>query len=249
MGVDPAAVGLSAVVSCASVIHEDWRVQPKRYDDTWVERARLWGAIVGDPSILKSPVVAACTRPIEQLETAARDRHSDAMRAYRTELAAWKKAEVPTGPMPVPPRLDRYLVESTTVEALSEVLREDEDAKHHAPLGRVLLRQDEFAEWLATFDRYRSGGRGGADRGAYLRLYNGGRHTVDRVTRGSFRCRTGQHASWVASSQNQSVGSLGRPTMRPAPAFCLLRANRQGSRSGSPPQCHGDRTIQTLIQH
>lgn len=72
------------------------------------------------------------------------------------------------------------------MEALSEVLRDDDEAKHRAPAGRVLLRQDELSEWLATFDRYRSGGRGGADRGAYLRLYNGGRHTVDRVTRGSF---------------------------------------------------------------
>ena len=54
------------------------------------------------------------------------------------------------------------------------------------PAGRVLVRQDEMSEWLASFDRYRSGGRGGADRGAYLRLYNGGRYVVDRINRGSF---------------------------------------------------------------
>ena len=43
-----------------------------------------------------------------------------------------------------------------------------------------------MAEFFASLDRYRVGGRGGADRGAYLRLYNGGRHTLDRVGRGSF---------------------------------------------------------------
>ena len=43
-----------------------------------------------------------------------------------------------------------------------------------------------MAEWIAGFDRYRAGGRGGADRGAFLRLYNGGRYTIDRVSRGSF---------------------------------------------------------------
>jgi hypothetical protein len=43
-----------------------------------------------------------------------------------------------------------------------------------------------MSEWIAGFDRYRSGGGGGSDRGAYLRLYNGGRHTIDRVNRGNF---------------------------------------------------------------
>jgi hypothetical protein len=43
-----------------------------------------------------------------------------------------------------------------------------------------------MSEWIAGFDRYRSGGRGGSDRGSYLRLYNGGHHVVDRVGRGSF---------------------------------------------------------------
>jgi hypothetical protein len=77
-------------------------------------------------------------------------------------------------------------VEGTTIEALSEVLRDDDQALHHVPTGRVLVRQDEMSEWIASFDRYRSGGKGGSDRGAYLRLYNGGRYVVDRVGRGSF---------------------------------------------------------------
>ncbi len=31
MGVDPVSVALAAIVTCASVIHEDWQIQPKRY--------------------------------------------------------------------------------------------------------------------------------------------------------------------------------------------------------------------------
>src|ERR1019366_413943 len=31
---------------------------------------------------------------------------------------------------------------------------------------------------------YRSGGKGNADRGSFLRLYNGGPHTIDRIIRG-----------------------------------------------------------------
>ena len=60
------------------------------------------------------------------------------------------------------------------------------DAKQRAPAAKVLARQDEMAEWIAGFDRYRASGKGGADRGAYLRLYNGGRFTIDRIGRGSF---------------------------------------------------------------
>ena len=107
------------------------------------------------------------------------------MRAYKVELAKWKQGKQDT-PEPRPPKLARYLVEGTTVEAISEVLRDDDDGRMWAPAGKVLCRQDEMSEWLASFDRYRSGGSGGADRGAYLRLYNGGRHSVDRIGRGSF---------------------------------------------------------------
>jgi hypothetical protein len=190
MGVDPAAVALASFVSCASVATDDWRIQPKQYDDTWTESPRLWGAIVGDPSILKSPVIAACTRPIDGLEMAARERHDAEMRIFRIKEAEWKKAAKKgdnEGEAPRPPLLDRYLVEGTTVEALSEVLRTDDQARMNTPAHKVLVRQDEMSEWIGGMDKYKSGGGGGgSDRGAYLRLYNGGRYTVDRVLRGSF---------------------------------------------------------------
>lgn len=186
MGVDPAAVALSALVALASVMHDDWQVQPKQHDDTWTESPRLWGAIVGDPSILKTPVLKATTRPIDAMEAAARERHADAMRRYKVALKAWKDDGSPADTEPKPPRLDRYMVEGTTIEALSEALRDDFEAKQNAPAGKILVRQDEMSEWVASFDRYSAGGRGGADRGAYLRLFNGGRYTVDRVNRGSF---------------------------------------------------------------
>jgi hypothetical protein len=87
-------------------------------------------------------------------------------------------------PEPTPPKLSRYIVEGATVEAISEVLRDDDDAKHHAPAGKVLARQGEMSEFFGNLDRY-AGGKGG-DRGAYLRLYDGGRYTVDRIGRGAF---------------------------------------------------------------
>lgn len=186
MGVDPAAVALGAVVAVASVCHDDWRVQPKKHDDTWTESPRIWGTIVGDPSILKSPVIAACTRPIDALEAKARERHAAAMEQHRRALSQWKKEGSDPATEPRAPRLDRYMCENSTTEALSEVLRDDASAGHRAPAGKVLVRADELSEFVANLDRYKGGGRGGGDRGAYLRLYNGGRFTIDRVGRGSF---------------------------------------------------------------
>ena len=187
MGVDPTSVALSCLVSCACVMSDDWRIQPKRYDTTWTESPRLWGAIVGDPSILKTPVIATCTRPIDHLDAEARERHQEEMRDYKVALAAWKLSDDNADtPEPAQPKLERYLVEGATVEAISEVLRDDDDARQRAPAGKVLARHDEMSEFFANLDRYRAGGRGGGDRGAYLRLYNGGRYVVDRIGRGSF---------------------------------------------------------------
>lgn len=186
MGVDPAAVALAALVSLSSVMPDTWAIQPKRNDDTWTENPRMWGAIVGDPSMLKTPILKATTAPIDKLEAEARNRHKDEIRAYRSKLKAWKDAGGDPADEPTAPRVERRMVEGTTTEAISEVLRDDEKATQHAPAGKILIRQDEMSEWVASFDRYKSGGKGGADRGAYLRLYNGGRYTIDRVNRGAF---------------------------------------------------------------
>lgn len=185
MGVDPAAVALAAVVAAASVCNDRWRIQPKVHDTSWTEEPRLWAADIDGPSGLKSPIIRATTRPIDRLEAEARARHAEEMRKWKQEVAAMKADKTPP-PYPAPPRCDRYIAESTTIEALSEILRTDDEAKFRVPAGKVLVRQDELSEWAASLDQYKAGGRGGADRGAFLRAYNGGRFTVDRVGRGSF---------------------------------------------------------------
>lgn len=186
MGVDPATVALCATVACASVISDDWAVQPRIHDDEWIENARLWGALVGDPSILKSPVLTAATKPVDALDAAARATHADAMRKWKQDVAAAKADGNPPGAVPPQPKLARWMVEGTTTEALSEVLRDDDDGKQTAPARKVLVRQDEMSGWLGDMDRYKAGGRGGSDRAAYLRLFNGGRYVMDRIGRGTF---------------------------------------------------------------
>ena len=69
------------------------------------------------------------------------------------------------------------VVEDITVEALTEVLKDN-------PRG-VLTLKDELTGWFASMDAYKGGGKGASmDRAHWLEAYNGGRHIVDRVTRG-----------------------------------------------------------------
>jgi hypothetical protein len=211
MGVDPSSVALAALVSCASVIPDTWAVQPKQHDGEWLESSRIWGAILGDASIRKSPVLAACTRPIERMEADAFESHAEAQRAHRAAEAAWKVSGGAPEDAPVPPRRRRYMVEGSTIEALSEVLRDDPDTKQIAPAGKVLVRQDEMSEWLGNLDRYRAGGKGGGDRGAYLRLYNGGRYTVDRIGRGSFVIPNWS-ACFIGGIQPEPIQRIARDT-------------------------------------
>jgi Protein of unknown function (DUF3987) len=186
MGVDKTSVALGGLTSLSSIISDDWFIQPKMFDNTWLINARIWALIIGDPSILKSPIVALCTRPIEWLDRNAREMQELLLQTYRQDMAAWKKVGDESVPPPVFPRLARYLIEGTTIEALSEALRDDPGGKQTAPQRKVLCKQDEMSELFANMDRYRSGGKGDGDRAAYLRLFNGGRYIVDRIGRGAF---------------------------------------------------------------
>jgi hypothetical protein len=185
MGVATSSVALCAIVSASAAINEEWKIQPKRNDWDWTESARLWGAIVGPPSVLKSPIIALTTKPIEILDIKA---HED-WNAEQAAHAAWKEAGDETVAEPKTPPRDRFIVESATIEALQEVLRDDAGGKLRAPLGKVLVRQDELEEFLANMDKYSTSNKGN-DRGAWLRAYNGGRHTIDRIGRGSFATKS-----------------------------------------------------------
>jgi hypothetical protein len=189
MGVATSSVALTAIVSTSAAMNEEWKIQPKRNDWDWTEAARLWGALVGPPSILKSPVIALASRPIEMLDIKAMEEWNAEQAAHAEAHAAWKEAGDETEPEPKMPPRDRYLVESATIEALQEVLRDDAAGKLRAPLGKVLVRQDELEEFLANTDKYSTNGKGN-DRGAWLRAYNGGRHSIDRIGRGSFATKS-----------------------------------------------------------
>ncbi len=189
------AVGFITVFS--GLIGSRLGIRPKAHDD-WLTVPNLWGAIVGRPSIMKTPALQEPVKMLQRLGALAHSLHTEEKLAYSAELkfhnvratSNRKKAEkeankeeIDKGRMmellrteqpPEPPKERRYLVNDATVEKLGEILQDN-------PEG-VLLFRDELVGWLKSLDR---DGREG-DRAFYLESWAGsGSFTYDRIGRGT----------------------------------------------------------------
>jgi hypothetical protein len=183
IGVDPAMVAIPALVACAAALHDDIKIQPKRHEPGWTESARLWCAVVGAPSVRKTPAIKRATKRLRKIDIDLHEQNARLQADHAEQMEQFKEAKKEarkTGsaiPAPERPACPRMVVEDITVEALSEVLKD-------TPRG-VLCIQDELSGWFGSMDAY-SGGKGqGKDRAVWLQAYNGGHRVVDRVMRGS----------------------------------------------------------------
>lgn len=86
---------IPALVSLATVIGSKVRIRPKQKDD-WTVVPNLWGAIIGDPGLLKSPSIEQATKPLRRLIMAAEERHRAQMEQFMAEADALeqRKAEI-----------------------------------------------------------------------------------------------------------------------------------------------------------
>ena len=57
MGCDMSGIAVGALAVCAAAIPDDIKLQPKKHDTEWQESARLWVALVGAPSTMKTPMM------------------------------------------------------------------------------------------------------------------------------------------------------------------------------------------------
>ena len=187
---------VAAMVTLASVVGRQIAIRPKRRDD-WTVTPNLWGAVVGRPSLLKTPAIQEPIRMIEALEAKARevferdekDHDADIMLAKAESkeaeklIAAALKAKdrerahalaLEASEVPPPPVRTRYKTQDTTVEKLGELLRDN-------PRG-ILIYRDELIGFLRSLDQE---GREGS-RAFYLEAWNGtGGFTFDRIGRGT----------------------------------------------------------------
>lgn len=190
---------IPALIAASAVIGRKVAIRPKRYDD-WQVVPNLWGAVVGPPSVLKSPASEEAMRPLQRLVAEAFKRQTHALEEYQADelvrkakskaagAALDKSAKAKTCDEHLramaqtaisleessPPTTRRYIVNDPTVEALGERLRENANG--------LLLYRDELSGFLRAFDK--PGHE--TDRSFYLEAWNGnGSFTSDRIGRGT----------------------------------------------------------------
>jgi hypothetical protein len=197
MQIPPDFSAAAAVVALGSIIGRGCGIYPKRHDD-WLVAPNLWGAVVGRPSLMKTPAVSEGQKPLTRLEAEAREEHQEAARAFEVDREVFKinraviaedlKKALKKGNETAvdaareklsaieseEPTRRRYQTQDGTTEKIGELLIEN-------PRG-LLVNRDELIGWFRSLDR---DGREG-DRAFYLEAWNGNRaFTYDRIGRGT----------------------------------------------------------------
>lgn len=185
----------AAIVALGSIIGRSCGIHPKRHDD-WLVVPNLWGAVVGRPSLMKTPAISEAQRHLVRLETEAREEYQAAARTFELEKEVAKLTKSAIGEeikkavkkgkgiddarerlaalQAYEPIRRRFHTQDGTVEKIGELLNEN-------PRG-LLVNRDELIGWFRTLDK---DGREN-DRSFYLEAWNGNRgYTYDRIGRGT----------------------------------------------------------------
>jgi hypothetical protein len=169
MGVDPSGLAMAALAVCAAALPDHTKLQVKRHDPNWLEAARLWVGLIGNPSTKKTPIILRATKPLKRLDAELWRSYVNATECY-DQLTKEERKNVER------PKQQRLRLEDTTIEAAQEVLKDSPDG--------VLCIQDELAGWFGAMDKY--AGRGATkDRGFWLQSFHGGPYAVNRIARGA----------------------------------------------------------------
>jgi hypothetical protein len=182
---------VASIVAVGSVIGTRCTIIPKRLDSSWMVVPNLYGGIVGDPSMMKTPSMAEAMKPLDRLEAEARQGNQQAVKEYEANKAEYEaikanlkkqmhkpgngaKEQFATLDPPEPPTEIRYKTNDATIEKLAELLQQN-------PRGMLIFRD----ELVGLFRSWEKQGHE-SDRAFYLEAWNGnGSHTSDRIGRGT----------------------------------------------------------------
>jgi hypothetical protein len=169
-GFDPGGYAFCLLITAANTIDH----RAKLNLGPFKVPAFLWGGIVGDSGQGKSPVIKTSTFAADDINTATVKESIRLLRKWENAVkrAAIDKTDKADSP-PKPEWKQRHATDLTT-EALAQLLGDN-------PEG-VNLYFDEITEFIGRMDAY-SGKDGGKDRGVYLRSYDGGQVSINRVSR------------------------------------------------------------------
>ena len=189
----PDFVGAAIMAALASVVGRKIGIRPQARTD-WTTVPNLWALLVGRSGVMKSPAMEAALAPLKRLAAQEGEtfqlqqeeyqgkarllkiRSEEAEKAARAVLKKNPQADVASllaGEDLEVPTLRRYIVNDTTVAALGELLRHNQNG--------FLTYRDEMVSLLKGLEREDAAG----DRGFYLTAWNGdSSYTIDRIGRG-----------------------------------------------------------------
>jgi hypothetical protein len=170
MNADMSGIAASCLAVCAAAIPDGIKLQPKKFDEEWLESARLRVVLVGPPSTMKTPIMSAAVKPLREI-------NARLAKAYAEDRARYDRLPKKEKAKAKPPNQTRLMIQDATMEAAQEVLKD-------SPNG-IFCYQDELTGFFGGIDKY-AGPRGAArDRAFWLEANEGGPYWVDRVNRGS----------------------------------------------------------------
>lgn len=199
IGVAPDYLAVSSLVALASLVGNTVSIRPKQHDD-WRVVPNLWGAVVGSPSVKKSPAIAESLKPLARLKALELERHRATMKdweadallneldadALKSELKRRQKAGASRDELKAfieqagagenaKPVLKTYSVQDATIEALTGVLARN-------PRG-FLIERDELTGWLRALDKQGHE----QDRAFFLEAFSGTKRNdqIERIGRGT----------------------------------------------------------------
>ncbi len=212
---------VAAIVAASALIGNKIRIRPKQHD-IWQVTPNLWGAVVGLPSLLKSPAVNEGMFFFREIEKAEREKYekslldaefdkefadakqSELKKQMRGKVADKEKLRTQFQELAVEvPKEKRLSTTDATIEKLGELFNENENG--------ILQIRDELTGWFRGLDRP---GRE-QDRAFYLECWDGAESsTVDRIGRGKIFVK------------NSTLSILG--TIQPAMLLPYLRGSLDG---------------------
>jgi Protein of unknown function (DUF3987)/Bifunctional DNA primase/polymerase, N-terminal/Primase C terminal 2 (PriCT-2) len=175
IGADSGGLAGASIAALAAATPDSVKLQVQARGRKWLIAARIWMALVGDPSTKKTPIMDAALAALRAKDMERRRRYA-ALKALWDALSKKEKAEA-LAARRGPPDHNRLIINDTTAEAAGEILTT-------SPNG-VIGVYDELSGWFGQMERYGKSGQGLSERGFWLQARNGGPHSIDRIIRGT----------------------------------------------------------------
>jgi hypothetical protein len=170
IGADKSALAMAVLAAVGGAIDHEFALKLMRYGSWWAH-PRLWVLLIGPSAYKKTPIFDAATGVLDRLQRSAWVKYKNDRDEYVKAGGDPKEFE-----MPEPPR---YVAYDITVEKLGIILGEQDRG--------ILIKRDELAGWIGQMEKYATGRASCADRAFWLKAYDGGPFTVDRVSREDVR--------------------------------------------------------------